>query len=219
MRQLGVLKEFFEMPAEDKSSVYSEDLSKSCRLCTSTVHYDDEKIHYWRDILRHPCHPLEEWIKQWPEKPTRYREVVGAYSIESKKLGSMILELISEGLGLETSYFKNELSETSVLSVFKDGEWIGVEPIPNAFVINIGYALQIISNKKLKSAEHRAVTNSKDTRTTAAFFLNPTTDSIIEPAKALTGPPIFRACQYKELVTRYHSMSGDTEQVLKPFKL
>lgn len=70
---MSVLKEFFEMPAEYKSSVYSEDLTKSCRLCTSTVHYNDEKIHYWRDILRHPCHPLDECIKQWPDKPTRYR--------------------------------------------------------------------------------------------------------------------------------------------------
>lgn len=106
-------------------------------------------------------------------------EVIGAYSIEARKLGSMILELIAEGLGLDTHYFKNERSEASVLSinhyppcpdpsltlgipkhcdpniitillqdvcglqVFRDGKWLGVEPLPNAFVINIGYALQV----------------------------------------------------------------------------
>ncbi|KAJ7972666.1 2-oxoglutarate-dependent dioxygenase [Quillaja saponaria] len=68
----------------------------------------------------------------------------------------------------------------------RDKQWIGVQPIPNALVINFGYALQVISNGKLKSVEHRAVTNSSDTRTSIGFFINPSGDSIIEPAKAIT---------------------------------
>lgn len=70
---MDVLKEFFEMPAEEKAMIYSEDPNKKCRLLTSSVNYDWEKVHLWRDNLKHPCHPLEECIKLWPEKPTRYR--------------------------------------------------------------------------------------------------------------------------------------------------
>lgn len=71
---LDVANEFFELPAEDKASLYSEDPKQSCRLYTS-IDYDREKVHYWRDNLRHPCHPLEEHIQSWPEKPAHYRYV------------------------------------------------------------------------------------------------------------------------------------------------
>lgn len=70
---MDVFKEFFDMPAEDKVSFYSENPSKTCKLYTSSLSYDREEIHLWRDNLRHPCHPLEECMKFWPEKPTRYR--------------------------------------------------------------------------------------------------------------------------------------------------
>ncbi|XVE72951.1 hypothetical protein DITRI_Ditri11bG0078700 [Diplodiscus trichospermus] len=254
----SVFKEFFEMPAEDKASLLHSEDPKGCKLITSSSHHDREKIHLWRDNLRHPCHPLEECIKFWPEKPTAYREVVSAYSIEAKKLGSRILELLCEGLGIDSGYFEDKLSEDLQLSVnyyppcpnpsltlgipthydpniltvlhqgdvcglqiLKDGEWIGVEPLPNAFVINIGYQLQVISNKKVKSAEHRAVTNSSDARTSVVVFIYPSGDSIIEPAKALvtaTDPPPCRAFQFKEFMVNFYSMGGKADLALQLFK-
>ncbi|KAL4341174.1 hypothetical protein GQ457_08G021010 [Hibiscus cannabinus] len=278
---MNVFKEFFELSAEDKAGVYSEDPKRPCRLYTSSPNYDRENVHLWRDNLRHPCHPLEECIKIWPQKPTRYRyynpalihdcsspflllsflsydlyrETVAAYSIEAKKLGLRILELISEGLGLSSGFFGDDLSESVILSVnhyppcpdpsltlgvpkhcdpnlltilhqgdiyglqvFKDGEWIGVEPMHNAFVVNIGLQLQIISNNMLKSAEHRAVTNSKVARTTAAFFISPVDDCIIEPVKSLVNTdesPAYRAFSYKEVMEPAKSLVTATDPPLR----
>ncbi|CAK7346418.1 unnamed protein product [Dovyalis caffra] len=71
---MSVFKEVFEMPAEDQASIYSEDPNRSCRLFTSSFQYCQEDVHYWRDYLKHPCHPdLDQNIQQWPEKPTGYR--------------------------------------------------------------------------------------------------------------------------------------------------
>ncbi|XP_061994348.1 flavanone 3-dioxygenase 2-like [Rosa rugosa] len=108
------------------------------------------------------------------------------------------------------------------LQVFKDGEWIGVEPLPQGLVVNIGYQLQIISNGKLKCAEHRAVTNSSNARTSAAFFIAPSQDCHIQPAAALinaSNPQIYKGFQYKEFLSNYLMKQGNTEVVLEPFKL
>ncbi|KAK7267377.1 hypothetical protein RIF29_20049 [Crotalaria pallida] len=107
------------------------------------------------------------------------------------------------------------------LQIFKDGKWIAVEAIPFAFVVNVGYQLQIVSNGKLPSVEHRVVTNCTDTRTTAAFFVAPSDDCIIEPAQSLTDehhPPIFKSFTYKEFHAHFYAKDGDTNVVLKPFE-
>ncbi|XP_059660367.1 hyoscyamine 6-dioxygenase-like [Cornus florida] len=252
---VSLFKEFFNMQDEDKPSVYSED----CRFFTSSLNYANEEFHLWRDVLRHPCHPFEEWMKIWPEKPTRYREVVRTYSAEVRELSQRILQMICEGLGLQPGYFRDELTKSQKLSVnhypprpdpsltlglhkhcdpnlitilhqgdvyglqvFKDGQWIGIEPLPNAFVVNIGYQLQVISNGKLRSVEHRAVTNSKEVRTSITTFITPSEDSVIEPAEDLVSecnPPLYRAFQYKEFFSTYTACNGDTETALEPYKL
>ncbi|KAL4361399.1 hypothetical protein GQ457_04G027250 [Hibiscus cannabinus] len=89
------------------------------------------------------------------------------------------------------------------LQVFKDGLWIAVQPLPHAFVVNIGYLLQIISNGKLKGAEHRVVTNSRDARTTVSFFVYPSDECLIGPAKALvnaSNPAIYKPFKYADFV-------------------
>lgn len=70
---MNVVQDFYDMADEEKAKVYSTDPSKSCRLYTSGYNYANEKLHYWRDNLRHPCHPLDLCVPLWPEKPTNYR--------------------------------------------------------------------------------------------------------------------------------------------------
>ena len=68
-----VVKDFFDMADEEKAKLYSTDRSKTAKLFTSSYSYGDEKHHFWRDNLRHPCHPVDETIHLWPEQPTNYR--------------------------------------------------------------------------------------------------------------------------------------------------
>ncbi|CAN6688847.1 unnamed protein product [Malus baccata var. baccata] len=173
------------------------------------------------------------------------RYLVGTCSAQVRKVAMKVLELISEGLGLGTTYFRDELCHNVTLSmylniviqtstillqedhvngfqVFKNGEWISVEPISQALVVNIGHQLQIISNRKLKSAEHRAVTSSSHSRTSTAFFIAPSDDCIVEPAEALisaSNPQHYKPFQYKEFFINYVMKQGKTEVLLETFKL
>ncbi|KAJ1406508.1 Oxoglutarate/iron-dependent dioxygenase [Sesbania bispinosa] len=107
--------------------------------------------------------------------------------------------------------------DINALQVFKDGEWIAIEPIPYAFVVNIGLLLQIISNGRLIGAEHRVVTNSGTARTTVAYFIRPTNKNIIEPAKLLTSSgarPIYRSITFDELLRIFMSKGPDIEPEL-----
>jgi len=70
---MNVFKEVFHMPDEYKKSLCSNDPSKPCKMFTSSINYDNEKVHLWRDNLRHQCYPLEQWQHIWPENPTSYR--------------------------------------------------------------------------------------------------------------------------------------------------
>ncbi|WVZ07999.1 hypothetical protein V8G54_021345 [Vigna mungo] len=107
--------------------------------------------------------------------------------------------------------------DINALQVFKDGEWIVVEPIPYAFVVNIGLMLQVISNGRLIGAEHRVVTNSEFARTTVAYFIRPTSKQIIEPAKSLISSgarPIYRSIVFEEFLKNFMIKGADIEQEL-----
>ncbi|KAK4421118.1 protein SRG1 [Sesamum alatum] len=54
-----------------------------------------------------------------------------------------------------------QVNEMEGLQIKKDGVWIPVTPLPNAFVINVGDILEIVTNGAYRSIEHRATVNSK----------------------------------------------------------
>ncbi|CAM8883263.1 hypothetical protein QQ045_020441 [Rhodiola kirilowii] len=59
-------------------------------------------------------------------------------------------------------------------------EWIGVRPVPNSFIINIGDTLEAWTNGRLKSVVHRAVVNKEKQRLSVAYFLSPKGSGIID---------------------------------------
>ncbi|KAJ8438139.1 LOW QUALITY PROTEIN: hypothetical protein Cgig2_033018 [Carnegiea gigantea] len=270
-----VIQEFFQLPIEGVSKFLSNDDNQKCILYTSSPEYYNEGVHCWRDVLRVKCAPLEECMPFWPDKPAKYRynltynwppHLYGdpfeihsmersphKYVTKVNEVGSRLLELMCEGLGLDPKYIANELSlehnltinhypacpdprltlgvgkhsDKTVITilmqgdvpgfqVFKDGEWVGVDPIPDcdALVVNLGYISQIVSNGKLRNGDHRAVTNAKVARQSAALFIQPTPNCYIEPAKPLLNaenPPLYRGFWFHEYL-RAHA--EDTEKFI-----
>ncbi|KAI4302677.1 hypothetical protein MLD38_038397 [Melastoma candidum] len=71
------------------------------------------------------------------------------------------------------------------LQVRKGDRWITVKPIPDAFIVNIGDQMQVLSNARYKSVEHRVIVNSGKERVSLAYFFNPRGDILIKPAEEL----------------------------------
>ncbi|GAQ81775.1 2-oxoacid-dependent dioxygenase [Klebsormidium nitens] len=75
--------------------------------------------------------------------------------------------------------------EVGGLQVQKGGEWVGIEPRRDAFVINIGDMMQVWSNGKYKSPLHRVVVNESRARFSVPFFYNPAYSTDVAPVPQL----------------------------------
>ncbi|KAK7324481.1 hypothetical protein VNO77_28055 [Canavalia gladiata] len=88
----------------------------------------------------------------------------------------------SDGVGLTILL---QVNEVEGLQIKKDGMWVPVKPLPNAFVVNIGDVLEIVTNGIYQSIEHRGTVNSEMERLSIATFHNPRRDSEVGPAASL----------------------------------
>ncbi|XP_027921183.1 1-aminocyclopropane-1-carboxylate oxidase-like [Vigna unguiculata] len=75
--------------------------------------------------------------------------------------------------------------KVSGLQLLKDGNWVDVPPMRHSIVVNLGDQLEVITNGKYKSVEHRVITRTDGTRMSIASFYNPAGDAVIYPAPAL----------------------------------
>uniref|UniRef100_A0ACD5TT94 Uncharacterized protein n=1 Tax=Avena sativa TaxID=4498 RepID=A0ACD5TT94_AVESA len=90
------------------------------------------------------------------------------------------------------------------LEVLKDGEWVPIEPIDGTIIINIGDLIQVLTNKKLKSATHRVVRKPGMHRHSMIYVVNVDADKWIEPLPEFTDkvgePPRYRGFRHGEYV-------------------
>ncbi|KAI5422186.1 protein DMR6-LIKE OXYGENASE 2 [Lathyrus oleraceus] len=107
---MNVSKKFFNMSESERMKSYFEDPLKPTRLSTS-FNVKTEKVSNWRDFLRLHCHPLEDYVHEWPANPPSFRDDVAEYSKQLRNLALRLLEAISESLGLEKDYINKALGK------------------------------------------------------------------------------------------------------------
>ncbi|CAN6466917.1 unnamed protein product [Victoria cruziana] len=100
--------------------------------------------------------------------------------------------------GLFTILAQNEVDG---LQVKHGGNWVPVTPLPGSFLVNVGDHLEILTNGKYKSVEHRATVNGNKERTSVAAAHGPCLDTVVTPAILLMnqgGDPL----QYRKMTCR-----------------
>lgn len=71
---LDAVMGFFDLPLEEKMLLMSGNVHAPVRYGTSLNHSRD-KVHFWRDFIKHYSHPISEWIHLWPANPPSYRYI------------------------------------------------------------------------------------------------------------------------------------------------
>lgn len=111
------------------------------------------------------------------------------------------------------------------LQVLHQNQWIDVPHVPGALVVNIGDLLQLVTNDRFISAEHRVLVNNESSRVSvASFFRNDmyTSTELYGPIEELVSedsPAKYRATTVKEYVTAFNSKGLDGNSTLSHFRV
>lgn len=110
------------------------------------------------------------------------------------------------------------------LQVLHQNQWVDVSPVPGSLVVNIGDFLQLISNDKFKSVEHRVLASHRGPRVSIALFFSPSRDEErlygpIKEALSDENPPIYREVLVMDYLTHFTKKGLGRESTLSYFKL
>ncbi|MCD7460160.1 hypothetical protein HAX54_042969 [Datura stramonium] len=109
-----------------------------------------------------------------------------------------------------------EVNEIEGFQIKKGGAWIPTQCISDAFLVNIGDILEIVTNGTYKSIEHRVTVNEVKERISIATFLSPKLNGDLGPAPSLLTPQT--PAQYRRIgVVDYFKGSFSRELVGKSY--
>ncbi|KAK3407185.1 hypothetical protein EUGRSUZ_K03278 [Eucalyptus grandis] len=113
------------------------------------------------------------------------------------------------------------------LQVRHQDQWVDVSPVPGAILANIGDLMQLVSNDKFKSVEHRVLARKAGPRVSVACFLVPGETQMSKPYGPIKelldedNPPMYRETTFTEYFGFYLSSGNglNGESVLPHFRV
>uniref|UniRef100_M1BFV7 1-aminocyclopropane-1-carboxylate oxidase homolog n=1 Tax=Solanum tuberosum TaxID=4113 RepID=M1BFV7_SOLTU len=111
------------------------------------------------------------------------------------------------------------------LQVLHQNHWVDVPPTPASLVVNIGDFLQLLSNDKYISVEHRAISNKVGSRLSVASFFGESpwqSSKLYGPITELLSeenPPKYRSTTVKDHTSYLHNRGVDGTSALSRYKI
>ncbi|CAM8918204.1 unnamed protein product [Rhodiola kirilowii] len=256
------MKRFHELDNEVKKQMYTRDPSRKVKFVSSFDLFQTPTAS-WRDTFACDMAPVPPDAQLVPEI---CRDIVFKFSEHIMEFTTKIMELISEGLGLNPDHLKYhncsqsllvmghyypacpepELAmgtlthrdsgvlavvlqdQISGLQVEYENRWFDITPVPGALIVNIGDLLQLMSNGKLKSVNHRVVSKRIGPRISVACLLR-SEGATIGNVPRVFGPfqelisedcqPVYRNITLTEYHAKKYSKGLNGSSVLDHFKL
>lgn len=94
------------------------------------------------------------------------------------------------------------------------GCWVDIAPRPGALMVNIGDLLQLVTNDRFRSVEHRVPANkSSDTaRVSVASFFNTDvrrSERLYGPIPDPSKPPLYRSVRARDFIAKFNTIGLD----------